>query len=463
MQYDPNLFSDSPAPTAAPAAQGKMDDSLFSDQPAPSGKSFGGFASNAVKNAGEIVQNTADLAGNMISHPIDTSSQVVKGLPGAIGVWAKEIGIPEALHGKFGEAVSKFGNSAYEHPVSRALDVASVALPALKGAGLVGEGAEAASAAGKAGEMGKVGELAQEGSNALGRRELGFTKRLINTGDKLDKANESSEWANKNGLMDVLDSSDDRISKAKGLKDQAWNSMSDTYNDPALAGKNLNAQRLVDKLNEMRPRDARTGSVLTGGDYELLNNEIDKKIETIKAHNGDIPWESAQQLKNTMKGATKWDLTQPSVINDLRKRLSGAFRGDMDSQLEEAIGKDKMGAYNTAKNDYGNSKNIIRALDNKISSSAGNRLGGATDWLAGGAGMAHGGPLGGLAVVAVKKAVERYGLAAGSKLLSQVANGKYAGIFNHMTTFGPAEMATINTIASQDPQFAQELTQRSQQ
>lgn len=457
MQYDPSLFSDSPAPTGAVAPQ-NMDESLFSDQPAPSGKSLGGLAQNALTDSGEIIKNTANLAGNLIQHPIDTSSQVVKGLPGAIGAWAKEIGIPEALHGKFGEAVSKFGNSAYEHPVSRALDVASVALPALKGAGLVGEGAEAANAASKAGEMGKVGEMAADASNALGRRELGFTKRLINTGDKLDKANETSEWANKNGLMDVLDSSDDRLAKAKGLKDQAWNSMSDTYKDPALEGKALNSQRLIDTLNQMRPRDA-SGNVLSGGDFEALNNEIDKKIENIKAFKGDVPWQNAQDLKNIMKKSTSWDLTQPNQINDLRKRLSGAFRGDMDSQLEDAIGKDKMSSFNAAKGDYGNAKNVIRALDNKISSSAGNRLGGATDWLAGGAGMAHGGPLGGLAVVGAKKLIERYGLAAGSKLLSQVANGKYASLFNHMTSFGPAEMATINMVAEKDPQFAQELAQ----
>lgn len=462
MQYDDSLFSDSPAP-AAQAAPQKMDESLFSDQPAPkAGKSLGGFTSNAIKDAGDTVQNVANLAGNMVAHPIDTASQVVKGLPGAIGSWAKEIGIPEALHGRFGDAVSKFGNSAYEHPVSRALDVASVAVPALKGAGLLDAGAEGANAAAKAGEMGKVGELAQEGSNALGRRELGSTKGLINTDAKLDAANKASQWANKNGLMDVLDDSGDRMDKAKILKDQAWDQMSGTYKDPALEGKSLNAQRLIDKMNEMRPRDAK-GNVLSGGDYEALNNEIDKKIENIKAFKGDIPWQNAQDLKNIMKKSTGWELNAPNQINDLRKRLSGGFRGDMDSQLESAIGKDKMGTYNAAKDSYGNAKNVIRSLDNKISSSAGNRLGGATDWLAGGAGMAHGGPLAGMAVVAAKKAIERYGLAAGSKLLSQVAGGKYAKLFGHLTSFGPAEMATVNTIASQDPQFAQELAHGSQQ
>lgn len=462
MQLDPSLFSDQPAPQAT-APAGKMDESMFSDEPAPSGKSLGGFASNALKDTGEIAGNVASLAGNMISHPVDTASGVVKGLPGAIGSWAKELGIPEALHGRFGEAVSKFGNSAYEHPVSRALDAASVLVPALKGVGLADAGAEAANIAGKAGEMGKIGELAQEGSNALGRRELGFTKRLINTGDKLDKANESSEWANKNGLMDVLDNSDDRIAKAKNLKDDAWNRMDSTYKSPALEGKApLNAQRLIDKMNEMRPRDAQ-GNVLSGGDFESLNNEIDKKIENIRAFKGDIPWQSAQDLKNIMKKSTSWDLTQPNQINDLRKRLSGGFRGEMDSQLEGAIGKDNMDHYNSAKNDYGNAKNVIRSLDNKISSSAGNRLGGATDWLAAAAGGSHAGPLGAVAVVAAKKAVERYGLAAGSKLLSQVAGGKYANLFNHMTSFGPAEMATIKLIAEKDPQFAQELAQKGGQ
>lgn len=425
------------------------------DQEIPSGKTFGGLVSNAGKDAGEIVQNTANLAGNMIAHPIDTTKNVVQGLPTALKQWAGELGIPEALHGQFSDALKKFGNSAYEHPVSRALDVASIALPALKGAGVLDAGAKGAELAG---EGGKIAEMARDASNALGRRELGFTKRFLNTGEKFDKANDASEWANKNGLMDVLDSPEDRQAKVGKLKDQAWNTMSDTYKDPSLAGKNLNARRLIDSMNEMRPRDA-AGNVLSGGDYEALNNEIDKKIETIKAHGGDISWQDAQNLKNAMKGATKWDLTQPSVINDLRKRLSGAFRGNMDTQLEEGIGKDAMGSYNAAKENYGMAKNVQRALDNKISSKAGNKIGGFTDWAAAAAGGAHGGPMGALAVVAGKKLIERYGMAAGSKLLSQLAGGKYAGVFGHMAAFGPAEMATLNLIAEKDPQFAQELSQ----
>jgi hypothetical protein len=134
----------------------------------------------------------------------------------------------------------------------------------------------------------------------------------------------------------------------------------------------------------------------------------------------------------------------------------------MDAQLEEQLGKDNpaMAAYNAAKGDYGNSKNIIRALENKISSKAGNRAIGLTDTIAGaGALGAHAGPLGALAVIAGKKLIERYGLAAGSKILSQMAGGKYSGILGHLTTWGPAEMATLNTIAENDPQFAQELTQ----
>lgn len=425
------------------------------DQEVPSGKTLGGLASNAAKDAGDIVTNTANLAGNLIAHPIDTTSQVVKGLPSALKAWAQELGVPEALHGKFGEALSKFGNSAYEHPVSRALDVASVAMPALKGAGLVGEGAEAAEMAGKAG---KVGEMATDASNALGRRELGFTKRLLNTSDKMEKANDATEWANKKGLMDVLDSPDDRLAKAQNLKQGAWDTMAQTYSDPALAGKKLNAQRLVDAMESMRPKDA-NGMVLRGGDFDALNSEIDKKIETIKAYKGDVPWQNAQDLKNAMKAATKWDLTVPSQINDLRKRLSGGFRGDMEAQLEDALGKENpaLGAYNAAKNDYGMSKNVIRALENKISSKAGNRLGGLTDFIAGAGGAAHGGPLGAMAVVAAKKVIERYGMAAGSKMLSQLAGGKYAGILGHLSTFGPAEMATVNMIAERDPQFAQEL------
>jgi hypothetical protein len=309
--------------------------------------------------------------------------------------------------------------------------------------------------------MGKTGEMLTDASNALGRRELGFTKRLLNTEDKFNKANDTTEWANKNGLMDVLDSPQDRLDKANALKDKSWDTMAQTYSDPALAGKTLNAKRLVDAMEEMRPKDAQ-GMVLRGGDYDALNTEIDQKIATIQAHKGDIPWQDAQGLKNNMKAATKWERTQPSNINDLRKRLSGGFRGDMDAQLEEQLGKDNpaMAAYNAAKGDYGNSKNIIRALENKISSKAGNRAIGLTDTIAGaGALGAHAGPLGALAVIAGKKLIERYGLAAGSKILSQMAGGKYSGILGHLTTWGPAEMATLNTIAENDPQFAQELTQ----
>lgn len=455
MQYDDSLFSEDPAPKQ-PAASANMDASLFSDEPAPANeKSLGGLAHNAVADAGNIVSSTANLAGNMIAHPIDTTKQVVTNLPAGLKAWAQELGVPEALHGQFGDALKKFGESAYEKPVSRALDVASVAMPALKGAGLVGEGAEAAELAQKGG---KLAEMAGDASNALGRRELGFTKRLLGNSEKMDKANEATEWANKNGLMDVLDSPNDRLAKAKGLKDQAWDTMGTTYGDPALAGKNLGSQNLIDALEAKRPRDP-AGNVLRGGDWDALNNEIDNKIDTIKAFKGDIPWNSAQDLKNRIKAATNWDTTKSSDINNFRKTLSGAFRENMDTQLADQLGKDNpaMAAYNTAKNDYGMSKNVIRALENRISSKAGNRILGPSDFLVGGAEAIHGGGLSALAVVGAKKMIERYGLAAGSKMLSQLAGGKYSGLLGHLSAFGPAEMATVNMIAEHDPDFAKEL------
>lgn len=399
------------------------------------GKSVGGLMSNAISDAGQMIGGV----GQAVMHPIDTATNVATHLPEIGHSMAHSWGLDSA---DSGHRLQTLADEAYKHPVSHVLDAASVAIPGLKAAGLMPEALEGANV------VGKAGELADEASNAMGRRALGYTKAGLKNGG-LEKANDATRFAIDKGILTPGAKPTEMLEAAKGMKGEVGGQIGDILKaEPGSFDSSAAAQR----LEALRPRDA-AGAVLKGGKYDALNGEIDDALETVKAHGGgDMPWDSANELKKTVREGTNFNPMKDTGVNSTRKAIGGEFNNELDTQLGksmEARGADVQ-PFLDAKEQYGHLKGLGKALDNRVAQTSGNRSLGLTDMVAAGAGGIAHGPVGALATVAAKKAIEKFGLTGGAVLARKLAImaenpvllQKYGSVIDQAITAGPAAVAT---------------------
>ena len=122
-------------------------------------KSLSGFGSNLVQDVKGSVQGIGDLVKGLATHPIDTAEAI----PGALVNEGKRIGLGELLTGHPINAAEKFGNAAYDKPLTTAFDVAPVVGAAGKALGIGGAAGEGA---GAAADVAKAAETAEEATPA---------------------------------------------------------------------------------------------------------------------------------------------------------------------------------------------------------------------------------------------------------------------------------------------------------
>jgi hypothetical protein len=140
-------------------------------------KTLAGFGHNVVEDVKGTAKGFVDLGQGLMEHPVDT----IKNVPGALVGEGKRIGLGELLTGHPINAAEKFGNAAYDKPLSTLMDVAPVVGAAGKALGFGGAAAEAADAAGTAakaaevaGEAEKVAPAAEAATEAAKAAETGL-------------------------------------------------------------------------------------------------------------------------------------------------------------------------------------------------------------------------------------------------------------------------------------------------
>jgi hypothetical protein len=418
--------------------------------PAQSEKSLGGLVGNAVSDVGDMVGGL----GNAAMHPIDTATNVATHLPEIGHSMAHSWGLDSA---DSGHRMDTLKEEAYKHPVSHLLDAASVVIPGLKAAGLAPEALEGANIASK------VGEGAGEVSDALGRRALGYTKAGLKNGG-LEKANEATHYAIDNGILTPGAKPTEMLDATKaGLSSEGGKIGDILKSEPGAFDSSMATQR----LEALRPRGA-NGEILRGGKYDALNSEIDESLNTINAHGGgEMPWERANELKKTVREGTNFSPMKDTGVNNMRKSLGGEFNNELDTQLGKSMkarGAD-IEPLLDAKEAYGHLKGLVKALDNRVATTSGNRTIGVMDAAAGGMGGLLHGPVGAIAGVVAKKAIEKYGLTGGAVLGRKLAVilenpamlEKYGSMLDKAVTAGPAEVATtMHLIEQHDPAFPKE-------
>lgn len=118
-------------------------------------KSVSGFIHNVGEDAYDTLKGIASIGKGLMTHPVDTAVNVVTGIPKGIINEGKRIGVGELLTGHPINALEKFGEAAYEKPLTTAMDVLPAVGAAKKmfgGAKAVETASEASQAAAKAGE-----------------------------------------------------------------------------------------------------------------------------------------------------------------------------------------------------------------------------------------------------------------------------------------------------------------------
>lgn len=466
--------SDGSADPSASAAAGSWKSRAVPVEAEPEKASWKGLAKNALSDvkdlvvgAGETIKKGAyDLPKAATESLAQAVADKVTGKDSGQTPIGKEVtdfaNNSPAMAKEMVRPVTDFKNYSYEHPVNQILNVA----------GLISGGAELAGKAAPA-----IADAAETASNAMGRRATGFTKALIK-GKNFDKANNAVQWMMDKKILTPTASTEDMIANVGAAKDEAWTNMKNAMEEQNAGAKGalkpnaapqlreqflFDPKKAVSDLEDLRPT-ANNGRVLTGGQYDQMNGQIDDAIATIKAHGErPIPWDEANDLKGNLHA--NWDTTKSNAVNNLKKQIHGTFNNNMESQMEDAATArgSNTDAFKSAKRDYGAAKTAEKALDNIQSSKAGNRQIGLTDSIAGAGGAVANGAIGAGGTILAKKLIERFGLTTGATLaqkLSLVASkapqllGPYAPAIQKALAAGGSELAfTHGILAKKDPNY----------
>ncbi len=229
---------------------------------------------------------------------------------------------------------------------------------------------------------------------------LGFTKRFLNTSEKLDAANAAGKTMLDKG---VITPGADPQELGFRVNDLVENTGKDIGAFLKSRGGGFETHSAVDAINSIRPK-ASDGSLLTGGKYDTVNKMLDDAIETVRAHGDTIPFEEANKLKGFLQSMVNYSAS--SGESTTGKSVARAVKGSIDEGLEKVSTQDEFGKFLESKKTYGEGRLAQDALENRISSEEGNNAFGITDYiLAAGAGN----PVVAAPAVAAKHAASRYG------------------------------------------------------
>lgn len=197
MAFDPDAYL---AGSSSTASNFDPDEYLKKTEP----KSIGGFAKNAIQDVKDTGVGLGHLARNFVAHPVDTTVETVKNVPGALIEEGKRIGAGELLTGHPIKAGEKFLEAGYEKPLTTAFDVMG-AEGALKGGmGLLKNGlrvgAEIAPEVAKAAETtaapSSLGEIGSKIKNAVPKEAVAPLEEVKNyVSSKYGKMAEKPGWS----------------------------------------------------------------------------------------------------------------------------------------------------------------------------------------------------------------------------------------------------------------------------
>lgn len=292
---------------------------------------------------------------------------------------------------------------------------------------------------------GKARESAgQEIGSALGKVDdlVNSAHELIDAGHLMPNATAAEKAAAKDAFQKEFQFSGERIADRieKGLIEPNRNPKTGKLN-PVLADEFGKLQRVADNFREYG-----TTSLRQGGE-----------IKTAQGAKTRFPSESVPEA------------FKKQVYGILKDELEDAI--EKTSQLEMNVGAKNSGealsGYKAAKKTYGNMARAEDMAEKSLGRQRSNRTVGLTDYLAGIAGVHAGGPVAGVALGAVNKAVRAYGDNAAALGLDKLANiidkspdimKPWTKILTDAANRGGASLAiTHHLLMKNDPDYARTM------
>lgn len=417
-----------------------------------------------------------DFMETPLGEDVSGGVRIAKALPGAVVDRVKEL------------ATDPVG-SFKEHPVNTALDVASVALPLLKGASaakLAGMTRLAEAAEGS----GKVGKFIRGAAEGLGEftkeqtaKAAGFGPAAF-TADEIEKTKAIGDFLRRKKVVTPLNSSKDMMNRLGEVEKTAIREMNepiqrfDAAGIGASTGKQV-AEQITSELfdryfTDLPPeviRKLKLG-ISTGTNYDKIAEKI-RLAAADAAVFGDEPMSFASQvkLKRDLQAVGNFD----SEARALRipKAASGIARADLETNVKAAadlMGDPSLAAgYTNANRDFGMVQDAKAAVSKQIGKEVGGDALPLTDVATAGAGavMTGANPVGGAGAYLVKRGYKAFGnqlAAEGADRLRSIlqsnpaALGEYATPLLKAAERGSQSLATTDFVLQQrDPKYRQML------
>jgi hypothetical protein len=286
-----------------------------------------------------------------------------------------------------------------------------------------------------------------------GGKILGFTKGIR---DKLGntRADELVGWAEKKGLIKVFEDSSDLASKVSKLQDEAGQVIGSVIKSVDDTGKTfVDTSKL---LNNLQKVEVPEGELFANeaNTFRKAMNDINSKLLDKKGEPKLVKLNVLQDLRKKLGDFAYGDYSQVragrQIVADMRKTIDDAL-GESIEFAEKTL-PDQAKKWRVAKEDYGNYKQILTTLENKVSSEYGNQFIRPSDF----GGAAIGGMTGGVAGAAggyvVNSLRQQYGAQLAYKAVRAInrsIESRQASIDDAVNSFLGATSKVPRAIASE--------------
>lgn len=291
-------------------------------------------------------------------------------------------------------------------------------------------------------------EALAKGAVDLSRRALGFLKGDIKKVG-LDTANATAKDLLERGVIHA--DFKDTAAAVEALREDSGTMIGnildalDKSGNPAQINKD---QLIEDFTNKKIDQNGLTiGEMMKLDVFKPIRNEYENLVSTMKDSKfAADTFQAAQQLKQVIKQAG-WGIGGKTQGSDVAKQAYFAVRDGIDNAIENASAKldnpELSQQFLDAKKAYSSAKTAEKAIDNKLSSLAGNRLISLTDFVFTPSNMLN---VKGMAALAGKKFIEQKGAGFGANALNAASKvAGYKGILNQILPVArPAIITGIN-------------------
>lgn len=275
----------------------------------------------------------------------------------------------------------------------------------------------------------------REPAESLGRRALGFNKGLIKKAGGVEKANQVARAMLDEGVISPMASPQTMLERAEDVGESAGKRIGETLgsvDQPATTTGALKRE-ISSQLSPGR----------RGGVYDKMRGNVNEVLKTVGGHgNGPVDFESAQELKQTLKGPAQFGKMSDGERAETFRRAYGIVRQAIDTGLDNAVAKglipkEKAVQFMKDKATYGASEQAINALKDKLAGDAANNIVSLRGSLVGAGALATGDVKTALEGIGAWELLRRRGEATGASALNYLSKTRGTNTFKNqvMTEF----------------------------